>query len=597
MDNQLQNSIAIIGGGPAALLTLKHLLKKSVHPEIIYIFEKNNRLGVGMPYGKLGSSKEHVANVSANELPELVNTFKDYLKKNPSPEFPDFSDAEKLNQYQVVPRLLLGNYLEDQFKQYIKLAKKAGIKVLAKTNTQVTDIVKLTDKKNEFKITTDKNEEFFADNVIICTGHVWPKIHEEKTKGWFDSPYPPSKFTEATNFPVAVRGTSLTAIDAVKTIARLNGEFVETEDKIIEYKLNPGSENFRINMFSTGGFLPALRFHSEDDAYSSDWTMSLEEIYDYKKKNGGFVDLDYVFEINFKLPIKKKDPEFYNLIKDLSLEEFAETVLDIRGKYDSFDLFKAEYREAEKSIQKRESITWKEKLAAFSYSMNYPAKHFSAEDMLRLKSVLMPLISVIIASLPQSSYREIIALYNAGLIDLTQVNKDSTVEPHPQTGGIYNYQSEDGNEMKEHFKLFIDAIGQKQMNIKDLPFEGLKDQNITSSGYLSFKEYSKGKELFENGTEDVIEGHNNNYYLKVPGLGINDYFQSLNIYNEAVKNLYIMAVPFIGGLNPDYSGLDFCDTAAEKIAEALSENNVPVIAIENTELKDENIDNLEKNII
>jgi len=31
-------------------------------------------------------------------------------------------------------------------------------------------------------------------------------------------------------------------------------------------------------------------------------------------------------------------------------------------------------------------------------------------------------------------------------------------------------------------------------------------------------------------------------------------------------------VPFIGGLNPDYSGLDFCDTAAERIVTKISNN-------------------------
>lgn len=587
MNNQLPYTIAIIGGGPAALLTLKHILKKSVQPQTIYIFEKNDRFGVGMPYGKLGSLKEHVANVSANELPELATIFKEYLEKNPSTDFPDFADAEKFNPYQVIPRLLLGNYLEDQFKQYIKLAKKAGIKIIAKTNTPVTDISKVNVTEDQFKIITGTNEEIITDKVIICTGHLWPKKHEEKTTGWFDSPYPPSKFTEQTNYSVAIRGTSLTAIDAVKTIARLNGKFVESQNGALKYMVNKNSENFRIHLFSTGGFLPALRFHSEDDAYSSEWTMSLEEIYDYKKKNRGFVDLDYVFEINFKLPIKEKDPEFYSLIKDLNLEEFAEKMLNFRERNDSFELFKAEFKEAEKSIEKRKSITWKEKLAAFSYSMNYPAKHFSAEDMLRLKSSLMPLISVIIASLPQSSYREMMALYDAGLIDLIQVNKDSTVEPHSESGGIYHYHSEDGSKTEQHYQLFIDAIGQQQMNINDLPFEGLKNENITSSAYLGFKEYQKGKELFENGTENVIEGYNNNYYLKVPGLGINDYFQSLTVYNQAVENLFIMAVPFIGGLNPDYSGLDFCDTAAEKIAEALNDYNTRIIEI----------DHLTKNIV
>ncbi|WP_435524218.1 hypothetical protein [Chryseobacterium indoltheticum] len=320
---------------------------------------------------------------------------------------------------------------------------------------------------------------------------------------------------------------------------------MESQDGTLKYMVNKNSENFKIHLFSTGGFLPALRFHSEDDAYSSEWTMSLEEIYDYKKKNGGFVDLDYVFNINFKLPIREKDPEFYSLIKDLNLEEFVGKILSFRERNDSFELFKAEFKEAEKSIEKRKSITWKEKLAAFSYSMNYPAKHFSAEDMLRLKSNLMPLISVIIASLPQSSYLEMMALHDAGLIDLIQVDKDSTVEPHPETGRIYHYRSEDGSKTTQSYQLFIDAIGQQQMNMDDLPFEGLKNQNSTSSAYLGFKEYQKGKELFENGTENVFEGYNNNYYLKVPGLGINDHFQSLTVYNEAVKNLFIMAVPFI----------------------------------------------------
>lgn len=35
--------------------------------------------------------------------------------------------------------------------------------------------------------------------------------------------------------------------------------------------------------------------------------------------------------------------------------------------------------------------------------MNYPAKHFSAEDMLRLQKTLMLLIAVVIAFVPQSS--------------------------------------------------------------------------------------------------------------------------------------------------------------------------------------------------
>lgn len=567
MENSEHMVIALIGGGPSALLVLKNIVDNNLKTNTIYIFEKNDRFGVGMPYGELGSLKEHVANVSANELPEFEVSFEDFLTQNPTKDFPDFSVDGECNPYQVIPRLLLGNYLEFLFKFYSKKAKNKGTKVISKNNCPVRDIFKTDD--HHFKIITDEDRGYLANKLILCTGHYWPKKHEEKQNGWYDSPYPPSKFQSQSNFPIAIRGTSLTAIDALKTHSRLNGTYEALPDGQLKYKLKKGSENFRIDMFSTGGFLPALRFHSEGEAYSNDWTMSLDDIYDYKEKHSGFVDLDYVFEINFKLPLKQKDEDFYQKIKDLTIEEFVDEMMAIRKELDSFQLFKAEYSEAEKSIKRRQSISWKETLSAFSYAMNYPAKHFSAEDMLRLRKTLLPLISIIIASLPQSSYKEIIALYDAGIIDLIQVNKESFVEPHSNVGGIYNYKSETNEDFQKHYQLYIDAIGQQPLEVKDLPFEGLKNSELVSSAYLNFKNPENAVSLLKNDEVPVIKGFNNNFYLKVHGLEINDFFQSLDSYGQAVDNLFIMAVPFIGGLNPDYSGLDFCDTAARRIVKAI----------------------------
>lgn len=567
MQQIYSESIALVGGGPASLMMLKHLLKGEVLPEKIYIFEKNNRLGVGMPYGKLGSNNEHVANVSASELPKFDYTFEDYIHSHPTNQFPDFFYNGQFNNKQVIPRLLLGHYLEYVFEKSIKIARQKGVDVLVKKNCSVVDIQSVDSKS--YKITTEQGDYFAADEVIICTGHHWPKKNENTVKGWYDSPYPPSKFDFAFNGSVAIRGTSLTAVDAIKTLARLNGSYLVKENGQLTYHVNPSSEQFKITLFSTGGFLPALRFHSEGEAYSNSWMMSMKEIYDYKNNHGGFVDLDYVFDLNFKQPLKSKDPKFYEQIKDLTLEDFVEKMLELRKEVDSFALFKAEYREAEKSIHRHESISWKEALAAFSYAMNYPAKHFSAEDMLRLRKTMMPLISVIIASLPQSSYKEIIALYEAGIIDLVQVDKESKVLPHEDSGAIYHYKSIENEEVQQYFPLFIDAIGQQPLTFNDLPFEGLKQQKLITSAYLSFKDNENAIELMNEDPTKILKGQNDNYYLQVPGLQINDFFQALNSYGQIIENLYIMAVPFIGGLNPDYSGLDFCDTAAERIADSL----------------------------
>lgn len=556
-------TIALIGGGPAALFFLKHLVTKKIQPKSILIFEKNEHLGMGMPYGTSGAGHEHVANVSANEIPELINDIEDFIKDHPLTGFKEYINDGKINRDQVIPRLVLGKYLESQFKIYIKLAKSSGIDVKVLTNNKVTDIKSLND--HSYTVFTNQDQNYNADIVLLSIGHQWPTSFEGKQKGWFDSPYPPSKFNVHTNHPVAVKGASLTAVDVIRTLSRLNGSFSKDENDQIKYTLNPESENFKIDLYSLSGLLPALRFHSEDEAYSTDWKMSLKEIYEYKKNHGGFVDLDYVFSKNFKSVVQKKDPEFYNEIKDLSIEKFVEKMMKIRKELDSFELIKAEYAEAEKSIRRHQSITWKEALTSFSYAMNYPAKHFSAEDMLRLNKTLMPLISIIIAALPQSSYREIIALYDAHVINLYNVDQKSTVEPHHEEGAVYRYHDEAGNSQEFTYKMYVDATGQRAMNLSDLPFEGLKQEGTVSSGYLPFKSLEKAIEFKQDGNEMVKEGFKDNYYLQVKGLSINDNFQALDSYGNFKENLYIMSVAYIGGLNPDYSGLDFCDTAADTI--------------------------------
>lgn len=562
------NSIALIGGGPAALFVVKHLIAEKVYPKELYIFEKNETLGSGMPYSHYGANVEHVANVSANELPELPLSFTDFVLRKDLKDYPDFAggDNGNINEYKVIPRLLLGNYLEDQFNILLKTANKLNIVVKVFKNTKIVDI----DRKNDdfFNVITESGEIHKVSKVIICTGHQWSSENETRTKGWYDSPYPPSKFTFASDHSVAIRGTSLTAVDAVKTLARLNGKYIE-ENNDLKFKINEESKNFSITLFSKRGFLPALRFHSEGSPYSEGWIMSHDEIYEYKQKNNGFVDLDYVFDINFKQPLRKKNEKFYQEIKDLSIEEFVEKMLELREKLDSFQLFKAEYAEAEKSIERHQTIAWKETLSAFSYAINYPAKHFSAEDMMRLRKTLLPLISVIISSLPQSSYKELMALYDAGILNLVSVDEDSYIESHGDEGIIYHYTDEAGNKRSDHYRLYIDAIGQQPVQFNNIPFEGLKNGRFISSGYIKFKDPDKGKNEFEQDNRNIVQTEPDNYYLRVDGLNINDNFQALDYYGRVTEDLYIMAVPYIAGLNPDYSGLDFCDTAGKRIVKSL----------------------------
>ena len=559
----VKRRIAIIGGGPSALFMYKRLIESGQLDLEIEIFEKKSTLGSGMPYSIEGANDEHVTNVSENETPELVTSVSEWLSTVPADLLKRFDiNLERFNEYKVLPRLLFGYYLTAQFNLLQQIASDLNIKTIVHYQSQIVDIQYDSENK-EVEIFT-ATEQFKFDDAIICTGHSWPVKFEGKYKNCFDSPYPPVKMKIEINHPVAIKGASLTAIDAVRTLARQNGSFHTDDHGNLNYSLKEQSSNFKIVMHSRGGLLPAVRFHLEDSHLSNNALLTAAEIDKHKKENNGFLSLDYLFQKDFKDIFLIKDPEFYDKIKHLNIEEFVAEMMDLRIRLDPFLLLKAECTEAEKSIKRHESVYWKEMLAVLSFAMNHPAKYFSAEDMQRLQKVLMPLISIIIAFVPQKSCVELLALYEADVLSLISVGDDSKVEPQEE-GIIYHYTDEEGESHSQSYKTYVDCVGQPHLSYDDFPFEGLKKQKLISPARLRFQSAAVAtKCAAENkAIENDTQG---NYYLKVSGISINDNFQILDCYGAYNENIYIMAVPYIGGFNPDYSGLDFCEATSLRIA-------------------------------
>jgi uncharacterized NAD(P)/FAD-binding protein YdhS len=269
--------IAIVGGGPSALFLYKRLLESGETNFEVEIFEKKNTLGSGMPYSSEGANDEHVTNVSDNETPDLVTSISDWLRMVPASLLERFSvNIDTFNEYKVLPRLLFGMYLTEQFNMLNDIANKLDITTHIHYHTTVFDIEYDKDDTQVWIITA--NDKILFDDVIICTGHAWPSRLEGKYKGCYDSPYPPSKLEFHVNHAVAIRGASLTAIDAVRTLARQNGKFEYDSHHNLCYRLNEQSQDFKIVMHSRGGLLPAVRFHLEDSHLSNDYLLNIAEI-------------------------------------------------------------------------------------------------------------------------------------------------------------------------------------------------------------------------------------------------------------------------------------------------------------------------------
>lgn len=561
--------IAILGGGPSGLFMFKRLVDTGNTNIAITIFERKKQLGLGMPYSTEGANDEHITNVSGNEIPELVTSITDWIETAPRQLLDHYQiTPQSYNDYKVLPRLLFGQYLSAQFELLLQQADEAGIDVSVHFESSITDI---TDQPEKGTVSVEVNAEsrYEFNTVIICTGHNWPKKHEGKVPGYFDSPYPPAKLRIKTNHPVAIKGSSLTAVDAIRTLARGNGEFSIEKDGRRVYHLSADSPDFKIILHSRNGLLPAVRFHLDDSHLENDSLLSDEEIAEHIRSNDGFLSLDFIFEKDFKEIFKEKDPEFYTHVKDMSMEAFVAEMMEQRERLDAFQLLKAEYMEAERSIKRKESVYWKEMLGVLSFAMNYPAKYLCAEDMQRLQKVLQPLISVVIAYIPQSSCEEMMAMHQAGLLEIVSVGEDSEVKPNQNGGATYYYTSEDGEKHADHFITFVDSVGQPHLPYEDLPYKSLVDNKTVAPALLKFRDANKGKKAMQNDAKLVQKDAKDNYYLVVPGVAINDNFQVLDEQGEVNDRIYMMAVPYIGGYNPDYSGLDFCEAASGNIIESM----------------------------
>lgn len=561
--------IAILGGGPSGLFMYKRFVDSGLTDLTIDIFEKKQQLGAGMPYSDEGANEEHITNVSGNEIPEIVTPISEWLATLPKRILNNYNiEPKNYNDYKVLPRLLFGKYLTHQFNLLLAMGKAQGIRTNIHYNSIISDIIDFPEKEI-VKVEVNNKELYEFDTVIICTGHNWPEKHEGKVPGYYDSPYPPQKISFKVDHAVAIKGSSLTAIDAIRTLSRTHGSFTKQENGKLEYQLLQDCENFKIVMHSRNGLLPAIRFHLENSHLHHQSILSKEEIVIVKAKNDGFLPLDLVFEKNFKDIFKEKDREFYDKIKDMEMETFVKTMMDLRERLDPFLLLKAEFIEAEKSIKRKESIFWKEMLAVLSFAMNYPAKYFSAEDMQRLQKVLMPLISIVIAFVPQNSVKEVLALYDAGVLNLISVGDNSEVKITENDKIVYKYLDDDKEIQSIHFETFIDCVGQPHLSFGEFPYPSLLIKKTLSPANVKFRDSEAGKEALSKNEKGVNLDNDGNYYLKVPGIKINDNFQVVNEFNAFNDRIYMMAVPYMGGLNPDYSGLDFCEAASKAIIEGI----------------------------
>ncbi|TYB75833.1 FAD/NAD(P)-binding protein [Bizionia myxarmorum] len=560
--------LAIIGSGATAIYCLKHILDNSAtllnQFQHISIFEKSKNIGYGMPYNPATTDYYNLANISSEEIPLLNQSFADWLRDQSKKDLKKWHITKfPIDDSEVYSRIALGAYFHEQFCLLLEQLKTAGFSIEAFSNHEVLDIE--VKEKNKIQLIL-KNETYHFSRVVIATGHNF--THQDKPKsGYYSTPWPIEKIIPKKdafyNFEIGLLGASLSAFDVVSSLSHRHGAFSESENGL-EFKLHEKAKNFKITLHSAEGWLPHLQYEQEEPFREIYRHTTREELFLLVDKNG-FLRIDDFFNAICKPALKtafKKDANS-KMAKLLAKSAFTfKNFIDIMAEnheyVDSFEGMKKEMVQATDSVENDNPIHWMETLDDLMYCLNFHAEMMPAEDHLFFKKEVKSFLMSVIAALPLSSAKILLALYDAEVIDLidgkVEVMKDANVTNQTQI----EISDPDGTTTKKNYTLFINCSGNDQINVDNYPFQSLVKSGLVRKARAKFE---AGKNLSElNNTFDTSDvwQNENHLFLDIGGIDVDSAYHIIGEKNTISPHIHDLAFTHTHGCRPYSYGLQAC---------------------------------------
>ncbi|MFN8692794.1 MAG: FAD/NAD(P)-binding protein [Holosporales bacterium] len=307
------DSIAIVGGGAAAVTALCEILKKlndspsSLERLSIDVFDINQTLGAGFAYDPEQWSPCQLMNHSGwnqqtprpHELDKPQEwSFNDFLVwlgtenglqcLEQHPEFYSVLGIEDLNSWKpdpevFYPRGLFGYYLQNVFAETVDALKKMGIPVTVHSETEVigyeTALAK-TSLTYRHDNTVSLSQPF--KNIIVLTGH-WPCTRSTSDFIIDGTKKATERFLALDNTPkksnIGFIGMGLTGIDYLIETASYFGNFNRQIDGQFTYTAHPGKK-ISFQCFSRNGLFSNVRPIGWKNFPKQHWTeQQLKAIY------------------------------------------------------------------------------------------------------------------------------------------------------------------------------------------------------------------------------------------------------------------------------------------------------------------------------
>lgn len=469
--------IAIIGTGPTGLYTLASLIDRQP-PLSITLYEAGDQAGVGMPYDEHANHRAMLANIASIEIPPLTCTYLEWLREQPASFLAGYGvDKAGLHDRQFLPRVLLGRYFRDQFLALAAKAQERGHRVTVLEGCRATDIEAGDDDLGIWSNHGAERQPF--DRAVIATGHVWPPATRSRA-GYFPSPWSGLISAGIPACAVGVLGTSLSGIDAAMAVAVQHGRFKERpddSDNPLCFDLDPHSSDLRITLMSRSGLLPEADFYFP--VPHDPLRIATPESIQREIDAGADGLLDRVFALMTR-EIREADPDWSDCIAlaEQDADTFATAYFANRVERNPFRWAQRNLREVERNKRDRYTVPWRYALLRLHEVVEDIAPHLNDRDRERFNAGLRRVFVDNYAAVPPESIRRVLALRAAGVIDVLKLGTDYRMDVGDQRT-VINTSDE-----AHRFQVFIDARGQKPLDLTDLPFPRLRDQLLAHSDEL-----------------------------------------------------------------------------------------------------------------
>lgn len=567
-------SLAIIGTGPTAIYVLRHvfdylrILRKDIGQ--ILLFEKEPIMGMGMPYSPLTTDIYNLANITSEEIPPLNESFAEWLRRHPKDVLGKYGLANtEIDEKEVYSRLALGAYFHSQYEVLLGKLKESGIVVHEFPSVEIRDIIP---DEEGLTLLSAVGGSYDAHKVVIATGHVW-KGEDSPERNFFASPWPILKILpeESTsyNFPVGILGASLSAFDVVSSLSHRHGKFSKKNGKVI-FESFEGSENFKVILHDANGWLPHLQYEQAEP---------MRRIYRHVDRAGllallnnkGELRIHTFFDKVFRpallaallkdeltsLAVSLEEPDF-------GMEEFVEKMSERHEYSNAFEGMKKEMVLAEDSVENNKPIHWKEVTDDLMYCLNFHAELMPAEDHLFFHKTIMPFLMNVIAALPLSSGKKLLALHDAGKLELKS-GKVEILEDQP-SGESTRIRLGNGKGSRTHdYRMFICCGGESSMELADYPFPTLVKLGAVRPARAGIADKKEFDQFAKVPDKRLLEDGNRCYYL-TGGIDIDAAYRVIGENGEPSENIFDVSFAHSTGIRPYSYGLQACSATAKIMA-------------------------------